>query len=102
MLCDNYSGFRSSEFVKFLNTHSIIQPVSSPYRSRARSIVKIYNQIIQKGLKTLTLHDREKWEDIEVVSQTLIKRINNFQYIYISYNLLLEGSELESISISHV
>ena len=28
--------------------------------------------------------------NIEDVSQTLMKRIDNFQYIYISYNLLLE------------
>ena len=27
---------------------------------------------------------------MEDVSQTLMKRIDNFQYIYISYNLLLE------------
>ena len=64
LICDNYSGFRSKEFVKFMNTHSIIQPVSSPYRSRARSIVEIYNQIIQRGLKMLTLHDRENWQDL--------------------------------------
>ena len=38
---------------------------------------------------------------IEDVSQTLIKRIKTSS-IYISYNLLLEGSDLESISISHV
>ena len=72
LICDNYSGFRSKEFVKFLNTHSIIQPVSSPYRSRARSIVEIYNQIIQKGLKYLTLHNREEWENIVPITTFII------------------------------
>ena len=40
--------------------------------------------------------------NIEDVSRTLIKHIKYFQYIYISYNLLREGSEHESILISHV
>ena len=39
---------------------------------------------------------------IEDVSRTLIKRMKCFQYIYISYNLLREGSEHESTSLSHV
>jgi len=87
LICDNYSGFRSLEFVKFLNTHSIIQPVSSPYRSRARSIVEIYNQIIQRGLKTLTLHDREKWEDLIPITTFII---NNRRF----YNEKLTPTQL--------
>ena len=47
LITDNYSGFRSREFSKFVKTHGISHPTSAAYKSRARSYVELYNGILQ-------------------------------------------------------
>ena len=76
LITDNYSGFRSREFSKFVKTHGISHPTSAAYKSRARSYVELYNGILQRSLKTLTIDDREHWSDlIPLVTFLLNNRI---------------------------
>ena len=64
IICDNYSGFRGKEFIKFLTTHQITMPSSAPYRSRARAYVELYNGILTRAIKSLSLAEPESWADI--------------------------------------
>jgi transposase InsO family protein len=64
LITDNYSGFRSKEFTKFTKVHGITHPISAPYKSRARAYVELYNGILQRALKNLTIFERENWSDL--------------------------------------
>ena len=88
LITDNYSGFRSREFKKFTKTHDIIHPTSAAYKSRARSYVEVYNGILQRALKNLTLFERESWPDlIPLVTFLLNNRV--------FYNETLTPSQLQ-------
>ena len=39
-------------------------PSSAPYRSRARAYVELYNGILTRAIKSLSLAERESWADI--------------------------------------
>ena len=76
LISDNYAGFRSKEFKKFVKTHGISHPTSAAYKSRARAYVELYNGILQRGLKNLTIFERESWCDlIPMVTFLLNNRI---------------------------
>ena len=76
LITDNYSGFRSKEFMKFTKVHGITHPTSAPYKSRARAYVELYNGVLQRSLKNLTIFERENWADlIPLVTFLLNNRI---------------------------
>ena len=88
LITDNYSGFRSKEFTKFTKVHGITHPISAPYKSRARAYVELYNGILQRALKNLTIFERENWSDlIPLVTFLLNNRI--------FYNETLTPSQLQ-------
>ena len=64
LVSDNYAGFKSREFKKFIKTHGITHPTSAAYKSRARAYVELYNGILQRSLKNLTIFERESWADL--------------------------------------
>ena len=72
IVSDNFSGFKSKEFQKFLKTHNIIRPESAPYRSRSRSMVENYNGIIQRAIKCFTIDERESWANVLPICTYLI------------------------------
>ena len=72
IVSDNYSGFKSKEFNRFLNSLGIIRPESAPYKSRARAHVENANGILERSLRSLLLDNRERWEDLIPIVTYLI------------------------------
>ena len=62
--------------MKFTKVHGITHPTSAPYKSRARAYVELYNGVLQRSLKNLTIFERENWADlIPLVTFLLNNRI---------------------------